>query len=270
MDETTPHIHATLVPIVTGERRKAKKEREQPVSGKKQYRKKNPNIARLCADDVMARPKLKEYQDTYSQAMQSYGLRRGVEGSEAKHITGSQFYRDVFLRRDEIKEEVQASILQRDEVREQIDELYDRRDEAREKYCQMERYVQEKNAEREQMERKAEQARQRIEADGPVAVQLNQQREIDGLKRQLADAQNDLNIICNLFEPAVQWIKWAKFLQNIGFAVGQVIRLFTFQPMKFSGELYSGEHRRWLQAEDTTAQLHHDPKNPGKLHLSVD
>lgn len=26
MDETTPHIHATLVPIVTGERRKAKKQ----------------------------------------------------------------------------------------------------------------------------------------------------------------------------------------------------------------------------------------------------
>ena len=270
MDETTPHIHATLVPIVTGERRKAKKEREQAVSGKRQYRKKNPNAARLCADDVMARPKLKEYQDTYAQAMQRYGLQRGVEGSEARHITGSRFYRDVFLHRDEIREEVQASIHQRDEVREQIDELYDHRDEAREKYCQMERYVQEKNAEREQAKRQAEQVRQRIEADGPVAAQLSQQREIDSLRQQLAGTQNDLNIICHLFEPAIQWIKWAKFLQKIGFAVGQVICLFTFQPMKFSGKLYSDEHRRWLPAEDTTTQLHYDEKNPGKLHLSID
>ena len=38
MDEKTPHIHATIVPIVTGERRKAKKEEQ---NGKKKYRKKS-------------------------------------------------------------------------------------------------------------------------------------------------------------------------------------------------------------------------------------
>ena len=37
MDEKTPHIHATIVPIVTGERRKARKEEQ---NGKKKYRKK--------------------------------------------------------------------------------------------------------------------------------------------------------------------------------------------------------------------------------------
>jgi hypothetical protein len=31
----------------------------KPEDGKKKYRKKNPNAARLCADDVMARDKLK-------------------------------------------------------------------------------------------------------------------------------------------------------------------------------------------------------------------
>ena len=38
MDETTPHIHATLIPIVTGERRKARA--EQP-DGKRKYKKKD-------------------------------------------------------------------------------------------------------------------------------------------------------------------------------------------------------------------------------------
>lgn len=74
MDEKTPHIHATVVPIVTGERRKAQVKPSEP--GKKQYRKKKADDPRLCADDVMDRPKLKEYQDTYAQTMAKYGLKR--------------------------------------------------------------------------------------------------------------------------------------------------------------------------------------------------
>lgn len=77
MDEKTPHIHATVIPIVTGERRKAGQEEQ---NGKKKYRKKNPQDVRLCADDVMARHRLKHYQDTYAQAMNKYGLQRGVDG----------------------------------------------------------------------------------------------------------------------------------------------------------------------------------------------
>ncbi|WP_294083492.1 hypothetical protein [Proteiniphilum sp. UBA5384] len=38
LDETTPHIHATLVAIVTGERRKAKDEAVKNT-GKKKYKK---------------------------------------------------------------------------------------------------------------------------------------------------------------------------------------------------------------------------------------
>ena len=62
LDEKTPHIHATVVPVVTGERRKAKAENN---NGKKKYKKKNTNIARLCADDVMARDKLTAYQTSH-------------------------------------------------------------------------------------------------------------------------------------------------------------------------------------------------------------
>ena len=92
MDEKTPHIHATIVPIVTGERRKAKKDNNPQI-----YKKKNSNGNRLCADDIMARNKLKHYQNTYAVAMAKYGLRRGIEGSEAKHISTSEYYRDLHL-----------------------------------------------------------------------------------------------------------------------------------------------------------------------------
>ena len=105
MDEKTPHIHATIVPIVTGERRKAKKEEQ---NGKKKYRKKSTQDVRLCADDVMARHKLKHYQDTYAQAMGKYGLQRGIDGSLAKHISTMQYYKELIEQQDSLQENIET------------------------------------------------------------------------------------------------------------------------------------------------------------------
>ena len=97
MDEKTPHIHATIVPIVKGERRKA--------NDSQTYKKKNLNDNRLCADDIMARNKLKHYQNTYAMAMAKYGLRRGIEGSEAKHISTTEYYRNLHLQNQQLEQE---------------------------------------------------------------------------------------------------------------------------------------------------------------------
>ena len=105
MDEKTPHIHATIVPIVTGERRKARKEEQ---NGKKKYRKKNTQDVRLCADDVMARHRLKHYQDTYAQAMSKYGLQRGIDGSLAKHISTMQYYKELVEQQDSLQENIET------------------------------------------------------------------------------------------------------------------------------------------------------------------
>ena len=91
MDEKTPHIHASVVPIVTGERRKAKKEQ---ANGKRKYRKKT-NAVRLCADDLFNRQTLISYHDGYAKVMAKYGLQRGVRGSEARHTTTTQYYREL-------------------------------------------------------------------------------------------------------------------------------------------------------------------------------
>ena len=114
LDEKTPHIHATVVPITRGERRKAKLEREKNAqSGKRTYRTKKDR-PRLCADDVMARDKLKAYQTTYAEAMAKYGLQRGIDGSEAKHISTHQYYREVFVRKNEMAEQIEAMIGQKE------------------------------------------------------------------------------------------------------------------------------------------------------------
>ena len=91
LDESTPHIHATLVPIVSSERKKKKS--EQNV--KKNYSKKTGN--RLSANDIMTRGNLKQYQTSYAEAMSKYGLKRGVEGSKAKHTTTAEYYKNLLI-----------------------------------------------------------------------------------------------------------------------------------------------------------------------------
>lgn len=117
LDETTPHIHATMIPIVTGERRKAKAE-QASCEKKKKYRKKSTDTARLCADDVMSRVRLKEYQNSYAEQMAKYGLQRGVDGSEAKHVATSQYYRDLLSQSESVQENI-TRLLEQKELAEQ-------------------------------------------------------------------------------------------------------------------------------------------------------
>ena len=87
MDEHTPHIHATVVPIVTGERRKARKKQAE---GKRTYRKK-ANAVRLCADDLMSRERLAAYHDSYAAAMAKYGSScRPNANRQSRNLTKSK------------------------------------------------------------------------------------------------------------------------------------------------------------------------------------
>ena len=119
MDEHTPHIHATVVPIVTGERRKAKKKQTE---GKRSYRKK-ANTVRLCADDVLTREKLVTYHDSYAKAMEKYGLQRGVRGSEARHTTTAQYYRDLIRQTSELEANVQQLQTEQQQAEQQLGEV---------------------------------------------------------------------------------------------------------------------------------------------------
>ena len=112
MDEKTPHLHATIVPIVTTERKR--KERE----GDKKYATKSG--PRLSADDVMARGKLFQYQNTYAIAMNPFGLQRGVVGSTARHKTNSQYYREQMMKYEDDIERLQAEVEKAREGRSKI------------------------------------------------------------------------------------------------------------------------------------------------------
>ena len=165
LDEKTPHIHATVVPIVRGERRKAKLERaKNAASGKRTYRTKKDR-PRLCADDVMARDKLKAYQTTYAEAMAKYGLQRGIDGSEAKHISTQQYYREVFVRKNEIAEQIENLKGQQETLSVDIAALQAQREAARSDYNAIDEQRRKKKEELAKAETELAQTRREIKTD---------------------------------------------------------------------------------------------------------
>ena len=131
MDEATPHIHAAVVPIVTGERRKIRKKTDEP--NKRKYRTKSAARPRLCADDVMSRVKLKEYQDTYAAAMAKYGLQRGIDGSKARHVTTQEFYRNAIARQQNLQDNIGELLRIEEEKRKAVEHATTQEQTAREK-----------------------------------------------------------------------------------------------------------------------------------------
>lgn len=87
MDETTPHMHAFLVPEVQMvETRGRKPKAGSPAAAKA------PKPALAASHWLDGRAKLGELQDRYAAAMEPLGLERGLTGSKAKHRTIRSYY----------------------------------------------------------------------------------------------------------------------------------------------------------------------------------
>ena len=102
MDEQTPHLHVTVVPIVTTERKRKASE----ARATKRYRTKPRNGPRLSADDIMTRDNLTRFQDTYAEAMEQFGLERGIRGSEARHVDQHEYYRQCQIKKKDLEQDV--------------------------------------------------------------------------------------------------------------------------------------------------------------------
>ena len=102
MDEQTPHLHVTVVPIVTTERKRKASE----ANVKRRYRTKPKGGARLCANDIMTRETLEHLQDEYAEEMERFGLERGIRGSEARHVSQHEYYRDCMVKKKGLEKDV--------------------------------------------------------------------------------------------------------------------------------------------------------------------
>ena len=273
----TPHIHATVVPVVKGERRKAKKEQSET---KKRYKKKSSNAARLCADDIMARNKLKEYQDSYAEAMNKYGLNRGIEGSEARHISTQQFYRELFVQNENLKENIEV--------------LQEQKTEAGQEFFRIKSEIK-----TEKLKNSAVNvATSAIEGIGSVfgsSKVKRQQQEIDelksencGLKTEIKNLKTkikedekeytniteklrkELEKIYALLPKIKELLRIENLCRHLGFSENLISKIMEMKPVGFKGKIYSAEYKRDFETEYSVAEIKSEPNEPNKLRLTID
>ncbi|MDR2918203.1 MAG: plasmid recombination protein [Tannerella sp.] len=277
LDEKTPHIHATVVTIVTGERRKAKQEQQ---SGKKKYRKKDSQSARLCADDVMTRDKMEEYQDTYALAIQKYGLQRGIKGSEARHISTTQFYRDTHLKNEELKESVDNLLIQEEQAKQELSRIKSeiKTDKLKSSAVDIATSAIDSIG---SVFGSSKVKRQQQEIEELKSENTSLQKEIKTLKEQMHAAEKEhakitdklrqeLKKIYDLFPHIRELLRIENLCRVLNFGESIIKSLLQFKPVGFKGNLYSPEYQRNFNTEHSVAKVEEDTKETNKFRLTID
>ncbi len=284
MDESTPHLHATVIPIVQTERKRKKKEEEV----KRTYRKKSP-APRLCADDVMSRTRLKSYQNTYAAAMQKYGLQRGIDGSEAQHISTHEYYRSLMLQGKSLQEDVDELLRQKEREEKDLAKIKSekRTEELKNtaaktattalkgihsllgsnKISKLEKekeYLKSEITNRDnQIVKLQAEMKQQVEwyADEMRHTKLQMQSIIN-------DMQSTINKILHWFPIVGEYLRIEKECIKHGFSKEDTMKLICGNAVTFRGYLRLGGRNTDVWAEDVTAKVSKIGKD--KLQLIVD
>lgn len=284
MDERTPHLHATVVPIVETERKRKKKEEEV----KRTYRKKAPT-PRLSADDVMSRAKLKSYQNTYAAAMQKYGLQRGIDGSEAQHISTHEYYRSLMLQGKSLQEDVDELLKQREQEEKELAKV------KAEKKTEELKNTAAKTANvalkglnsllgsnkisklEKENERLQGEITNRDDQIKKLQSEAKQQKEWHAedirytklqMQKAINEKQRTIDKILRWFPLVGEYLRVESECLMHGFSEEQTDKLVHGQTLKFRGYLQADKRSPSVWAESVTAQIVKKAKN--KLQLTVE
>ena len=288
MDEKTPHIHATVIPIVTGERRKAGQEEQ---NRKKKYRKKNPQDVRLCADDVMARHRLKHYQDTYAQAMNKYGLQRGVDGSLAKHISTMQYYKQLVEQQDSLQENIENLLGLEEEAMKKLKQVKGEINVQKMKGAAVNATtaiadgvsslfggskVKRLEEENENLKRNIVNLQKQVQAEQREQTKMENRHSSEinrvdwSYRQKIAEYDNRLELIDTYFPIVKELMPIAEQCREVGFTEELTRRIVSLQPVEFKGRLYSKEYKEKFRTEHSTATVERNPQEKGKFRLCID
>lgn len=262
-DEETPHIHATVVPIVTGERRKAKQEAE---NGKRKYKTKKNKI-RLCADDLLTPKKLEEYQTSYAEQMRPFGLSRGVQGSEAKHRTNMEYYKELL-------KETKQKQLEEEELIQKVRELEKQAGKLRVKGTLYSLFG---NSELDKAEQRIEELEQEVERQQHLSEKekaeirkeviilqdtvKGRDRSIAELKETVQIYEEERNWIKRFFSGFYQLLNIRLMLRKMGFSDDRIAEMYrTEAPQQGTAKAYSGLYKREFTEEDSEIRIAKDEK----------
>ena len=294
MDEKTPHIHAAVVPIVTGERRKAKKEQ---TDGKRKSRKKT-NSVRLCADDLFNRQTLIAYHDNYARVMTKYGLQRGVRGSEARHTTTMQYYRDLKKKNETLETETRLLQEKKTKAQEELRQVKAeiRTDKFKSAATDTATALASSvgslfgSGKLKELEQANEKLRQEVVKRNKGIDELKakmqqiqeqhgkQIRNLQGIHNQELEAKDrEISRLNTLLEKAFNWfpmlkemLRMEKLCTVIGFTKDMIDCLLTKkEAIRCNGKIYSEEHKRRFEIKNDIFKIEKSSVDENKLVLTI-
>lgn len=291
MDEQTPHLHVTVVPIATTERRKKASE----SNAKKRYRTKSKDGPRLSANDIMTRENLVRFQDTYAEAMERFGLERGIRGSEARHVDQHEYYRQCQIKKKDLEQDVAGLSAEKKQLDTETQSLEKRKKELERGNRWMDKtFAETKAANKQLTEENAKLAKDKKllveynstlketvvgmieEYKGLETSKEKLSREVSALEASKMSVAYDSDYteykadIEKYFPDVPDLIIWARYCKHIGFPDSFTQKIIAQQPVPFQGSLYSPEHSQRFKTEHSEAKLERDPKEKHRFILTID
>lgn len=291
MDEQTPHLHVTVVPIVTTERKK--KASESNV--RKRYRTKSKDGPRLSANDIMTRENLTRFQDTYAEAMERFGLERGIRGSEARHVDQHEYYRQCQIKKKDLEQDVATLVTEKEQLGTETQSLEKRKTELERGNRWIEKTIVESKAANKQLtEENAQLAKEKkllVEYNATlketVVGMIEEYKGLETSKEKLSKEVSTLEAskmsvaydsdyaeykadIEKYFPDVPDLLIWARYCKHIGFPDSFTQRIIAQQSVPFQGSLYSPEHSQRFSTEHSEAKLERDPDKKHCFILKID
>lgn len=229
------------------------------------------------------------------------GLQHGIRGSEARHTTTAQYYRDLKRQTGELEADMRQLQTERQQAEQRLDEVKKEIKSEKLEAAKTEakaalvakvgsllgggklkgleaenRTLQEEVAARdesivllqEQMQRQQEEhcyqlaAMQRQHHKEMTERKAKHKEEVSGLKRLIGK-------LYALFPLAKEILRMESLCRLIGFDDRQTATLISDKPLIYEGELYSEEHRRKFKTEMAGFQVVKDPTDKARLVLAI-
>ena len=215
--------------------------------------------------------------------MEKYGLQRGVRGSEARHTTTAQYYRDLIRQTSELEANVQQLQTEQQQAEQQLDEV---RQEV--KLEKLEAAKTEAKAafvakvgsifggdKLKEFEHRNEDLQNRIKELEEEAVQREVQhaKQIQEMKNPYEHQHRKLSeftdFVKRYFPYVEKLMPTIKFLrETLNFSDGLIKKLCMFKDVTIKGELYSSEFRQHFKTDSSVWSL--KETSDGKFDLKID
>ena len=233
--------------------------------------------------------------------MSKYGLKRGVRGSDARHTTTAQYYRNIKRETERLQncmkllqsdiEEAQR-LLQQTKSEISTEKLQAAKMEAKTAFVskigsllgsgklkeveQHNRKLCELVTDREQYIDELHEKIQRTEDSHSKQLDEMQRKHQSEVANLESKHSTEVTMLNDIIRKAKRWfpmlearLQMEDLCRKIGFTVEQIGVLLTGKALNFSGSLYSEEHRRKFNVENAEIKVFSDSTKPNQLFMYI-